>query len=43
MGFDRAAPPGARVETVLEWLARDFAARDAHETTKPPMNADERR
>lgn len=29
MGFDRAAPPGTRVETVLDWLARDFAARDA--------------
>ena len=28
MGFDRAAPPGTRVETVLEWLAQDFAARD---------------
>jgi methylaspartate mutase sigma subunit len=28
MGFDRAAPPGARVDIVLEWLARDFAARD---------------
>jgi methylaspartate mutase sigma subunit len=27
MGFDRAAPPGTRVETVLEWLATDFAAR----------------
>lgn len=27
MGFDRAAPPGARVETVLDWLAQDFAAR----------------
>ena len=28
MGFDRAAAPGTRVETVLEWLAGDFAARD---------------
>jgi methylaspartate mutase sigma subunit len=28
MGFDRAAPPGTRIETVVEWLARDFAARD---------------
>jgi methylaspartate mutase sigma subunit len=27
MGFDRAAPPGARVETVLEWLAQDLSAR----------------
>ena len=43
MGFDRAAPPGARAETVLDWLAHDFAARDAHEKTEPPMNADERR
>lgn len=28
MGFDRAAPPGTRVETVLAWLAEDFAARE---------------
>lgn len=28
MGFDRAASPGTRVETVIEWLGRDFAARD---------------
>ena len=28
MGFDRAAPPGLRVETVIEWLERDFAARE---------------
>ncbi|MBY0270773.1 MAG: methylaspartate mutase subunit S [Burkholderiales bacterium] len=28
MGFDRAAAPGTRVETVLDWLARDFAARE---------------
>lgn len=28
MGFDRAAPPGTKIETVIEWLARDFAARD---------------
>ena len=27
MGFDRVAPPGTRVETVLEWLTLDFAAR----------------
>ena len=27
MGFDRVAPAGTRVETVLEWLERDFAAR----------------
>jgi methylaspartate mutase sigma subunit len=27
MGFDRAAPPGTRVETVIEWLGEDFAAR----------------
>jgi len=29
MGFDRAAPPGTRIETVLEWLADDFGARDS--------------
>ena len=29
LGFDRVAAPGTRVETVLEWLATDFAARDA--------------
>ena len=28
MGFDRAAPPGLRADTVIEWLARDFAARE---------------
>lgn len=28
MGFDRAAPPGTRAEQVVEWLGRDFAARD---------------
>lgn len=28
MGFDRAASPGMRVETVLEWLEHDFAARE---------------
>jgi methylaspartate mutase sigma subunit len=28
MGFDRAAPPGTKIETVIDWLARDFAARD---------------
>jgi len=27
MGFDRAAPPGTRVETVLAWLADDLATR----------------
>jgi hypothetical protein len=27
MGFDRAAPPGTRVETVIEWLHEDFAER----------------
>ena len=25
MGFDRAAAPGTRVETVLDWLAQDLA------------------
>ncbi len=27
MGFDRAAAPGTRVDTVIDWLNRDFAAR----------------
>jgi len=27
MGFDRAAPPGTRVEKVLEWLSHDLAER----------------
>jgi methylaspartate mutase sigma subunit len=27
MGFDRGAPPWTRVETVLDWLERDLAAR----------------
>ena len=27
MGFDRAAAPGTRIETVIDWLERDFAAR----------------
>jgi len=27
MGFDRAAPPGTRIETVIAWLAEDFADR----------------
>ena len=26
MGFDRAAAPGTRIETVIEWLNQDFAA-----------------
>lgn len=29
MGFDRAFPPGTRVDAVLEGLERDFAARPA--------------
>ena len=28
LGFDRAAAPGTRVETVIEWLTRDFAAQE---------------
>jgi methylaspartate mutase sigma subunit len=28
MGFDRAAPPGTRIETVLAWLACDLATRE---------------
>ena len=27
MGFDRAAPPGTRIEAVLEWLRQDFEKR----------------
>jgi len=27
MGFDRAAAPGTRIETVVGWLTQDFAAR----------------
>jgi methylaspartate mutase sigma subunit len=30
MGFNRAAAPGTRVETVLRWLAQDLAARSRH-------------
>jgi methylaspartate mutase sigma subunit len=29
MGFDRVAAPGTRIEIVLDWLARDFAARES--------------
>jgi methylaspartate mutase sigma subunit len=35
MGFDRAAPPGTRVETVLEWLEQDFAARERRASRAP--------
>lgn len=28
MGFDRAAAPGTRIETVIDWLERDFSARE---------------
>ena len=28
MGFDRVAPPGTRVETVLAWLEQDLTARE---------------
>ena len=35
MGFDRAFPPGTRVENALSALAGDFAARDAR-TCRPP-------
>lgn len=34
MGFDRAAPPGTRVETVLGWLADDLATRKRNDTTR---------
>jgi methylaspartate mutase sigma subunit len=37
MGFDRAAPPGTRIETVLDWLAQDFAVRTtSHEDESRP-------
>ena len=39
LGFNRVAAPGTRVETVLDWLAHDFAARETN--TKPPTKADE--
>jgi methylaspartate mutase sigma subunit len=29
MGFDRVAPPGTRIESVMQWLAQDLAQRDA--------------
>jgi len=35
MGFDRAAAPGTRIETVLAWLAQDLAARGAHRASQP--------
>jgi methylaspartate mutase sigma subunit len=28
MGFDRAAPPGTRIESVLSWLEQDWSERD---------------
>lgn len=28
MGFDRVAPLGTHTDTVIEWLSRDFAARE---------------
>lgn len=31
MGFNRAAPPGTRVEIVLDWLEFDLAARERGE------------
>ena len=35
MGFDRVAPPGTRVETVLDWLRHDLAARERDERPTP--------
>ncbi|MBM3357784.1 MAG: methylaspartate mutase subunit S [Betaproteobacteria bacterium] len=35
MGFDRAAAPGTRVETVIAWLEHDFAARDRNAQKEP--------
>ena len=34
MGFDRAAPPGMRIEAVLEWLRQDLAGRRCNQTGK---------
>src|SRR5690349_24647011 len=34
MGFDRAFPPGPRVEGALEALAADFAARDRRQRAR---------
>ena len=34
MGFDRAFPPGTRVEGALEALAADFAARDRRQRAR---------
>ena len=34
MGFDRAAAPGTRVETVLEWLAQDLPLRRSRSVRK---------
>lgn len=36
MGFDRAAPPGMRIEGVLEWLRQDLAARNSHHADTAP-------
>ena len=36
MGFDRAAGPGTRVETVLAWLAEDLATRRAQDKAPRP-------
>jgi methylaspartate mutase sigma subunit len=35
MGFDRAAPPGTRIETVLDWLAQDLAVRTTSHEGEP--------
>jgi methylaspartate mutase sigma subunit len=39
MGFDRAAAPGTRVETVLQWLEQDFAARHENSNAKSGRNS----
>ena len=36
MGFDRVAPPGIRSEAVIEWLGRDFAARERGQRRADP-------
>ncbi len=38
MGFDRAFPPGTRVDAVLAALKEDFDARDAREAAGSPAS-----
>ena len=38
MGFDRVAPPGTRIDTVLGWLAEDLAARNVERGNRAAMS-----